>query len=86
MTRRRGIPAPVDIVEYAPGRFADVFGDGTQQTVLMWHGAQTDAKAAMRPLAELVSGHGLAVIVPDWDSGADDAGREESSALCAVRK
>ena len=77
MTRRRGIPDPVDIVEYAPGRFADVFGDGTQQTALMWHGAQTDARAAMRPLAELVSGHGLAVIVPDWDSGAADAGRAD---------
>jgi dienelactone hydrolase len=43
--------------------------------VLMWHGAQTDARSAMRPLAELVAGHGLTVVVPDWDSHADDAGR-----------
>lgn len=43
----------------------------------MWHGAQTDARSAMRPLAELVAGHGLTVVVPDWDSHADDGGRSD---------
>jgi dienelactone hydrolase len=43
----------------------------------MWHGAQTDARVAMRPLAELVAGHGLAVVVPDWNSHADDGGRDD---------
>ena len=43
----------------------------------MWHGAQTDARAAMRPLAELVAGHGLTVLVPDWNSHADDGGRDD---------
>jgi dienelactone hydrolase len=31
----------------------------------------------MRPLAELVAGHGLTVVVPDWNSHADDHGRED---------
>jgi dienelactone hydrolase len=43
----------------------------------MWHGAQTDARRAMRPLAELVAGHGLTVVVPDWDSHAADGGRSD---------
>jgi len=41
----------------------------------MWHGAQTDARSAMRPLAEQVASHGLTVVVPDWDSHATDGGR-----------
>jgi len=41
----------------------------------MWHGAQTDARSAMRPLAEMVAGYGLTVVVPDWNSHADDHGR-----------
>jgi dienelactone hydrolase len=40
----------------------------------MWHGAQTDARASMGPLAERVAGHGYGVIVPDWNSRADDSG------------
>ena len=55
----------------------DFFADATGPTVLMWHGAQTDARAAMRPLAELVAGHGLAVVLPDWNSHADDGGRDD---------
>ncbi len=61
-------------VEYAPGRAVDVIGD-TGPVVLMWHGAQTDARGAMRPLAERVAQHGLTVVVPDWDSHASDRGR-----------
>jgi dipeptidyl aminopeptidase/acylaminoacyl peptidase len=55
----------------------DLFDDAVGPTVLMWHGAQTDARGAMRPLAELVAGHGLAVVVPDWNSDADDGGRDD---------
>jgi dienelactone hydrolase len=65
----------VHTVEYSPGRSADVFGDSAQPTVLMWHGAQTDSRTAMRPLAERVHDHGLAVVLADWDSHADDRGR-----------
>ena len=36
---------------------------------------QSDARASVRPLAELVAGHGLEVVAPDWDSQADDRGR-----------
>lgn len=70
-------------VEYAPGRLADLFGDPNQPPVLLWHGAQTDARAAVRTLAELVAGHGLSVVAPDWNSHADDRGR--SDLLASVR-
>ncbi|WP_041312216.1 alpha/beta fold hydrolase [Mycobacterium sp. JS623] len=63
-------------VEYAPGRAVDLFGEAGP-AVLMWHGAQTDARSSMRPLAELVAGHGLMVAVPDWDSHAADGGRSD---------
>ena len=63
-------------LEYARGRAVDVFGEAGP-AVLMWHGAQTDARSTMRPLAELVAGHGLTVMVPDWNSHADDGGRSD---------
>ncbi len=65
----------VDTVEYAPGRLADLLGDFSARTVLMWHGQQSNARAAMRPLAALVAEHGLGVVLPDWDSHSDDGGR-----------
>lgn len=68
---------PVETVEYAPGRLVDVFGDSTQPTVLLWHGMQTNARAAFGPLAGLLAGHGAAVVAPDWDSHADDGGRAD---------
>ncbi len=64
-------------VEYAPGRRADVFGDPSQPTVLLWHGMQTDARAAVRPLAGMLADHGAAVVAPDWNSHADDGGRAD---------
>lgn len=64
-------------VEYAPGRLVDVSGKPAQRTVLLWHGQQPDARAAVRPLAELLVGHGLGVVVPDWNSHADDGGRAD---------
>jgi dipeptidyl aminopeptidase/acylaminoacyl peptidase len=67
----------METVEYAPGRLADVFGGSSQQTILLWHGQQTDARAAVRPLAELLSGHACGVVVPDWNSHADDGGRAD---------
>ena len=72
-------------IEYSPGRSADVYGDPAQNTVLMWHGAQTDSRAAMRPLAERVHANGPAVVLADWDSHADDGGRADllASALYA---
>ncbi|OBI86306.1 alpha/beta hydrolase [Mycobacterium asiaticum] len=67
----------METVEYAPGRSADVFGGPDQPTILLWHGMQTDARAAVRPLAGLLAGHGAAVVAPDWNSHADDGGRAD---------
>lgn len=63
--------------EYAPGRLVDVFGDSSRPTVLLWHGMQTDARAAVRPLAGMLADHGAAVVAPDWNSHADDGGRAD---------
>ncbi|WP_137144838.1 alpha/beta hydrolase [Mycolicibacterium sp. CR10] len=63
--------------QYAPGRSADVFGLRSQPPVLLWHGTQTDARAAVRPLAVRLTELGVAVVAPDWDSHADDGGRSD---------
>jgi dienelactone hydrolase len=55
----------------------DVFGDSSQPTVLLWHGMQADARAAVRPLAGMLADHGAAVVAPDWNSHADDGGRAD---------
>lgn len=72
-----GQTEPMETVEYSPGRGADLYGERRQPTVLMWHGAQTDSRAAMRPLAERVHAHGLSVVLADWDSHAGDGGRAD---------
>ncbi|OBK71872.1 alpha/beta hydrolase [Mycobacterium sp. 1274761.0] len=64
-------------VEYAPGRRADLLGDPTQPTVLIWHGMQTDSRTAIRPLAQFVAEHGLSVIAADWNAHAADGGRDD---------
>lgn len=68
---------PVDTVEYAPGRSADLFGEPSRPTVLLWHGTQTDSRAAVRVLAEAIAELGVGVIAPDWDSHAADGGRAD---------
>jgi alpha-beta hydrolase superfamily lysophospholipase len=68
---------PVDTVEYAPGRSADLFGEPSRPSVLLWHGTQTDSRAAVRVLAEAVAELGIGVIAPDWDSHAGDGGRAD---------
>jgi dipeptidyl aminopeptidase/acylaminoacyl peptidase len=67
----------VRTVEYAPGRLADVYGDSARPTVLLWHGMQTDARAAVGPLAGMLAERGAAVVAPDWNSHADDGGRAD---------
>jgi dienelactone hydrolase len=64
-------------VEYAAGRLADVYGEPAAGTVLLWHGQQPNARTSVRSLAELVAGHGLGVVAPDWDSSAADGGRAD---------
>ena len=66
--------------EYAPGRSVDLYGppgDGSDASVLLWHGMQTDSRGALAPLATAITGHGLAVAVPDWNSHAPDGGRTD---------
>src|SRR5882757_1896863 len=62
----------METVEYAAGRLADVFDSPSHRTVLLWHGQQSNARTSVRPLTELLAGHGLGVVVPDWDSHVDD--------------
>lgn len=66
-----------DTVEYAPGRSADLFGQPSRPTVLLWHGTQTDSRVAVRVLAEAIAELGVGVIAPDWDSHAADGGRAD---------
>lgn len=66
-------------MEYAPGRLADVYGDPAQPMVLLWHGMQTDARAAFGLLAGMLAERGAAVVAPDWNSHADDGGRGDLS-------
>lgn len=72
--------------EYAPGRLVDIFGDSSRPTVLLWHGMQTDARAAVRPLAGMLADHGAAVVAPDWNSHADDGGRADLLASLDVAR
>jgi dienelactone hydrolase len=64
-------------VEYAAGRLADLYGEPAASTVLLWHGQQPDARSSVRSLAELIAGHGLGVVAPDWNSSAVDGGRAD---------
>ena len=63
--------------EYAPGRLADVFGDAMQSTDFAVARHANRCRAAVRPLAGLLAGHGAAVVAPDWNSHADDGGRAD---------
>ncbi|OBK43655.1 esterase [Mycobacterium sp. 1081908.1] len=56
---------------------ADVFGDSGRPTILLWHGMQTDARAAVGPLAGMLAERGAAVVAPDWNSHGDDGGRAD---------
>ncbi|MFZ1160837.1 alpha/beta hydrolase family protein [Mycobacterium sp.] len=67
----------METVEYAAGRHADLFGQTSQPTVLLWHGQQPDARSSVRSLAELIADHGVSVIAPDWNSYAQDGGRAD---------
>ncbi|MCG5433278.1 esterase [Mycobacterium sp. MYCO198283] len=61
--------------EYAPGRHADLYGDPADPVALVWHGLQADSRAAVRPLAERIAGHGVHVVAADWNARAADRGR-----------
>jgi len=64
-------------VEYAPNRHADVYGAPSDPPLLLWHGTQTDSRAAVRTLAEELQQRGFGVLAPDWNSHATDRGRSD---------
>ncbi|MHC9292396.1 alpha/beta hydrolase [Mycobacterium sp. LTG2003] len=78
----------MDTVEYAPGRLADIFGaPSSQPTALLWHGMQSDSRAAVRVLARALADRGVGVIAPDWDSHSPDGGRADlMSSVTFARK
>ena len=67
----------MDTEEYAPGRRIDSYGSPSDPSVLLWHGMQADSRSVLRPLAETIARHRVAVAVPDWDSHAADRGRAD---------
>jgi predicted esterase len=65
-----------EVVEYLPGRLADVYPapDGSP-VLLLWHGSGGDERDVLRPLAAAVAAAGVVVVVPDWRIDAADSGR-----------
>jgi predicted esterase len=63
--------------EYAPGRLVDVHGAGQAGVVLLWHGRGPDERAALAPLAQLISLSDVRVLAADWDSTSADHGRSD---------
>ena len=65
-------------VDYGLGKLADVYlpaRDTTAPLALLWHGVGVDERDVLEPLATAVSRLGVAVVVPDWESGVADGGR-----------
>ncbi|AFM19868.1 Phospholipase/Carboxylesterase [Mycolicibacterium chubuense NBB4] len=76
----------MNTVQYSPDRHADLFGEPTDPSVLLWHGAQSDARASVRTLAELLATRGIGVVAPDWDSHAPDRGASDLLASAAFAR
>ncbi|MGY4648621.1 hypothetical protein [Mycobacterium sp. URHB0021] len=64
----------METVEHAPGRLADLFGDSTRSTALVWHGRQSDDRAVIRPLAERLARRGIAPWCPTGTRAPPTAG------------
>ena len=74
-------------VDYGLGKLADVYVPKTDVYVpkrgtpaplaLLWHGVGVDERDVLEPLATAVSGLGVAVVVPDWESEVADGGRAQ---------
>jgi acetyl esterase/lipase len=63
--------------EYAPGRLVDIHGEGQDGVALLWHGRGPNERAALAPLARLITLSGVRVLAADWDSTATDHGRAD---------
>jgi predicted esterase len=65
-------------VDYGLAKLADIYWpdrDSAAPLALLWHGIGADERDVLEPLATAVSGLGVAVVVPDWESEAADGGR-----------
>lgn len=62
---------------YEPDRLVDVHGEGDRGVVLLWHGRGANSRTVLTDLARTIAGHGLRVVVPDWDSTSSDGGRSD---------
>jgi len=67
----------VETVEYAPGRHLDVHPGTGSGHVLLWHGRQPDMRGVVAPLARMIAERGPTVHAVDWNSHADDGGRDD---------
>jgi dienelactone hydrolase len=76
----------VQTTDYASGRLIDLHGDPADPVVLLWHGRQTDARASVRVLAELLAARGRHVLAPDWNSHAADSGHADLLASMAFAR
>jgi dienelactone hydrolase len=63
--------------EYAPGRLADIHAGSGAGHVLLWHGRGPNERGVLTTLAALVAARGPTVLVPDWNSEAEDGGRAD---------
>lgn len=77
------------VVPYAPGKALDVHApagaDGVP-VVLLWHGSGVDERDVLAPLARELAGHGIVVVVPDWQSDDPVAGRAQLLASLAFTR
>ena len=64
----------MDVVEYAPGRRADVYGGAPDPVALLWHGTQTDSRAAVRVLAQALAERGICVVASSACGGTGCSG------------
>lgn len=65
-------------VDYGLGKRADIYRPGRTgpaPLALLWHGIGVDERDVLEPLAAEAARLGVAVVVPDWESGAPDGGR-----------
>jgi dienelactone hydrolase len=76
-------------VPYAPGKSLDVHApagaDGVP-VVLLWHGSGVDERDVLAPLARELAGHGIVVVVPDWQSDDPVAGPAQLLASLAFTR
>lgn len=76
----------VDTVEYELGRCLDIYVGTGAGHVLLWHGRGPNERDVLSGLAGAAAARGPTVLVPDWDSGADDGGRADLVASLAYAR